>query len=282
VTDLLFSRRDGIMTLALGAGVLLAPMTGARAASIISDDLRTYLRIRSRLDGKAVFYPYRGTVFGKEFGQSTVPLFDVEGFSWDRLTAVEDGRYRIDTAEAGYFLNRQTGLPLSNWVNPMNGAETEVKHYRSFAHVAISDGKLEPILAGAAPTGLEIAATMSEQTRINGKIWIHEDIIAKIPNKPQSSFADPREYVGPMIEGTSLATWSADIVHLADERRNFVPAMFSYQTLGSWRPFMRMGATPGAISWRIFGTKAPTIDQVPPALRARVLREYPDFLTRSS
>lgn len=282
MTDLLFSRRDGITMMALGAGFLLAPMTGARAAPLSSDELRTYLRIRSRVDGKPVFYPYRGTIFGKEFGHSTVPLFDVEGFSWDRLTVIADGRYRIDTAEAGYFLDRQTGLPLTNWVNPMNGVETQVKHYRAFAHVAVSDGKLEPIFAGAAPAGMEFAASMSAQTKMNGKVWIHEDVIARFPNKPRSSFTDTREYIGPIIEATSLATWSADIAHLADERRHFVPAMFSYQTLGSWRPFMRMGTTPGVISWRMFGTKEPTIDRIPLALHARVLGEYPDFLTRSS
>lgn len=281
MTDVMFNRRDGITVLAFGAGLLLGPMTEARGASLSSDDLRTYLRIRSRVDGKPVFYPYRGTIFGKEFGHSTVPLFDVEGFSWDRLTVVADGQYRIDSAEVGYFLDRQTGLPLTNWVNPLNGVETQVKHYRSSAHIAVSAGKLEPILAGAAPAGLEIAASMSAQTRMNGKVWIHEDIIAKFPNKPQSTFSDPREYVGPMLEGTSLATWSADIADLANEKRVFVPAMFSYQTLGSWRPFMRMGTAPGAISWRLFGVKEQTIDRVPAALRDRVLREYPDFLIRS-
>ncbi len=264
----------------LGAGALLAPTTTIGAISGANDDLRAYLRIRSRLDGKPVFYPYQGTIFGKPFGKVAVPLFDVEGFSWDYLTKVGNGHYRIDTSEAGYFLDRKTGLPLANWVNPMNGVTTEVKHYRSSAHIVVSSGKLEPIMSTSAPHSLEFSASMSAITRMNGKIWVHEDIIAQIPNKPQSSFTDLREYVGPTLEATSLATWSADLAHLADARRQFVPALFSYQTLGSWRPFMRMGNTPGVISWRLIGTKEPVIERVPAKLRARVMQEYPDFLAR--
>ncbi len=274
----LLSRRGSITLIALGSGALLAPTSALGAPTGANDDLLTYLRIRSRLDGKAAFYPYRGTIFGKPFGKSAVPLFDVEGFSWDHLTKLGEDRYRIDTSEAGYFLDRKTGLPLGNWVNPMNDVQTEVKHYRSSAHIIVSNGKLEPVMATPAPSGLELSASMSATTRINDKIWVHEDIIARIPNKPQASFADPREYVGPMLEATSLATWSADLSHLADARRTFVPAMFSYQTMGSWRPFMRMGTTPGVISWRLFGSKEPEIERVPPALLSRILGEYPDFL----
>lgn len=276
------SRRGSLGLMAASTGMLLAPSATARITSPGKNDLLTYLRIRGRLDGKPVYYPYRGTIFGKVFGQAAVAVFDVEGFSLSRITPLGDGRYRLDTAEAGYFLDRLTGMPLTTWVNPMNGVETTVKHYRSFSQIAISDGKIERILGASPSAQMEVSASMADQTRLSGKVWVHEDIIAKFPNKPQASFVDPREYVGPTLEATSLATWSADAADLADRGRAFVPAMLSYQTLGSWRPFMRMGSTPGLISWRMFGTKEASIDAVPTALRARVLAEYPDFLTRIS
>lgn len=278
MTGHLLSRRGSMTVMGLGAGALLAPSAVLGAVPAADDDLRTYLRIRSRLDGKPAFYPYQGTIYGKPFGKVAVPLFDVEGFSWDRLTQSSDGHYRIDTYEAGYFLDRATGLPLSTWVNPLNGVTTQVKHYRSSAHIVVSNGKLEPVVSPTAVPALALSASMSAMTRMNGKIWVHEDIIAQIANKPQGSFADAREYAGPTLEATSLATWSADLADLADRRRAFVPAMFSYQTLGTWRPFMRMGTTPGVISWRLFGTKEPSLDRVPAGLRTRILREYPDFL----
>jgi hypothetical protein len=109
---------------------------------------------------------------------------------------------------------------------------------------------------------------------------MHEDLIGQFPNAPQASFADPLQYFGPVLTASSLATWSAPLTELADPKADFVQSMLSYQTLGSWRPFMRMGSTPGLISWRMFGAKAATVDAVPAALRARVLADYPDFLTK--
>ena len=281
MTREIFDRRTALALLASGGAVVaLPPPAFAARTADVSDSLLTYLRIRSRLDGRRSFYPYRGTIFGRPFGQSAVPLFNVEGFSWDQLIPLSDRHYRLDTAEAGYFLDLKTGLPLDIWTNPLNGVETQVKHYRSFAHVIVSDGKLEPVI-GATPTaGMQMTASMSAPTVLNNRIWIHEDIIARIPNKPSASFKDPREYAGPFLDAASLATWSADIRDLVDPQRAFVPATLSYQTLGSWRPFMRMGQTPGLISWRMFGSKEPTIQKVPLGLSQRVLKDYPDFLTR--
>ena len=276
------NRRATIAALAGGAAIVWVPAAKARRGADLSDHLLTYLRIRARLDGKPVFYPYRGTIFGRPFGQSAVPLFDVEGFSWVRVTPLADRHFRIDSAEAGYFLDFKTGLPLDRWTNPLNGVETQVKHYRSFAHVVASEGKLEPVLPPTPIPGMDIKATMTAPTVLNDRIWIHEDLIAHFPNKPAVTFADAREYAGPMLEAASLATWSADVRDLADARHAFVPASLSYQTLGSWRPFMRMGQTPGVISWRMFGSKEPNIARVPAALSDRVLKEYPDFMTRES
>jgi hypothetical protein len=44
---------------------------------------------------------------------------------------------------------------------------------------------------------------------------------------------------------------------------------------------MLMGATPGLISWRMFGGKLTSLDEAPSALRERVLRDHPDFLKQS-
>jgi hypothetical protein len=274
---MLIDRRSSLAVLALGTSMLAASSTAT--AVVATDALATYLRIRSRLDGKPVFYPYRGTIFGRPIGQSAVPLFDVEGFSWDRLSIIGPQHYRIDTVEAGYFLDLVSGRPLNEWINPLNGLSTMVKHYRSFAHVEVSDGKLKPILPATALPGAQFNATMGSPTTLGDRIWVHEDLIARFPNKPASSFADPREYNGTMLEAASLATWCASVADLHDSRRAFVPATLSYQTVGSWRPFMKMGDTPGVISWRMFGSKVATIDEVPAALRKRVLDEYPGFLT---
>lgn len=277
----LIDRRSSLVLIAVGASTLAVPAR-LTAMSAAEDALTTYLRIRSRIDGKPVFYPYRGTIFGRPIGKSAVPLFNVEGFSWDQVSAAGPGRFRLDTVEAGYFLDLATGQPLIEWTNPLNDVATVVKHYRAFAHVEVSDGKLKPISPAIALPGAQFNASMGSPTILGDRIWVHEDLIARFPNKPASTFSDPREYNGPMLEAASLATWCASTIDLQDLRRAFVPATLSYQTVGSWRPFMKMGDTLGVISWRMFGTKVETIDEVPGALLKRVLNEYPDFLSRTA
>ena len=279
------SRRASLGLLAGAAGVAAS----RPVATVDSYDLRipktrveAYLRMRSRLDGKQTFMPYRATIFGKPEGKVAVPLFNVEGFSWTKATRTSDSSYRLDGVEAGYFLDLVTRQPLNRWTNPLNGLETTVKHYRTWAHSIVTTKGLEPIQEGPRPPGTLITANTGEPTVMNGKVWMHEDLFAQFPSRPKESFADPLQYFGPLLTATSLATWCADLADLANSAMSFVPTLLSYQTLGSWRPFMRMGSVPGLISWRMFGVKAPSLDGVPKHLRDRVLVDYPDFLSKET
>lgn len=264
------------------AAVLPSPAAPAAGIDLANPQarVRAYLRIRCRLDGKPTYMPYRGTIFGKPEGKAAVALFDVAGFSWSTVTQIGESRYRVDGVEAGYFLDRNTGEPLDHWTNPLNNLETTVRHYRSWSHIVVSPEGLEPVLDKPRPAGFSFSATSGDPMIMNGNIWIHEDLIGQFPSAPKSTFADPLQYFGPVLTATSLATWSAAVAELADPAAAFVPSMLSYQTLGSWRPFMRMGSAPGLISWRMFGAKQPSVDAVPTALRERVIKDYPDFLTK--
>ena len=282
------NRRASIGLIAAAAGAVGTRSVAAIPATATYDPsdpvtrVETYVKLRSRMDGQKTFMPYYATIFGKPEGKAAVPLFDVEGFSWSKATRLGEGKYRLDGVEAGYFIDPQTRKPLGKWTNPLNGLETSVKHYRSWAHqIAAPEGLSNPERQPL-PPGAAFAQVMGGPTTFAGKVWMHEDLYGTFPNKPKNSFADPLEYFGPVLTGTSLATWSADLADVANPRLAFVPTMLSYQTLGSWRPFMRMGDAPGLISWRMFGVKQPTIQGVPKHLRERVLAEYPDFLTKES
>jgi hypothetical protein len=224
--------------------------------------------------------PYRATLFGKVEGEPAVPLFQVNGFSIARATRLDTARWRLDNVEAGYYGDLATGEPLDRWTNPLNGRECRVRHYRSYQHLEVLPDGIAPIRKGNAPSDAHFTASMGTPSIFNGQIWMHEDLISSAPNKPLSSFADPLEYSGARLTATSLATFSATVGDLLDRRRHFVPALFSYQTMNSWRPFLRMGETPGLVGFRMFGAKAETLAGVPRIWRERVLAEYPDFLTR--
>lgn len=225
--------------------------------------------------------PYRGTLFGRLEGQVAVPLFQVNGFSIARATRSGPATWRLDNVEAGYYGDLETGAPLDRWINLLNGLECRVQHYRSYQHLDVLPDGIAPVRSGVTSRDSRASATMGVPSIFNGRLWMHEDLIATAPNKPKSAFADPLGYSGPQLSAASLATFSAAVRDVQSARRRFVPAQFSYQTMNSWRPFLRMGEAPGAVAFRLFGAKAETLDGVPRSLRERVLSDYPDFLART-
>lgn len=278
ITDAAVSKRSG----GAAAQAPMQPPSTAPVLNLADPAIRlaTYVRIRCRLDAEPAFMPYHGTIFGKPEGHVAVPLLDVAGFSWTRAHRIEESTYRLDTSEVGYFLDRETGEVLNHWTNPMNGLKVVPKPYHSSMQVIVDRTGLKPVAPQSLPPGTQMTWNAGRPTVLNGHVWVHEDVIGRYPNRPRESFADPREFFGPVLTATSLATWSASVTDLLDRSRAFVPSMFSYQTLGSWSPFLRMGATPGLLSWSLFGAKGESIDAVPSWLRNRVLREFPDFLPR--
>jgi hypothetical protein len=245
-----------------------------------AEKLRAYVRLRIRDDGKPVFQAYRATIFAKIDGEPAVACFDVEGCNWSRATRVDDATWALDNVEAGYYLDRTTGRPLDVWRNPINGLDCKIKHYRSFQHSIATADTVAPKNKAELPPGAEYRGVVPPAAAIGDQVWMSEDLFVKLPNKPRESFADPLEYTGPFTTASSLATWTGKLSDLADPRRAFVPATLSYQTANSWRPFMRMGTTPGVFMWRMYGVKMPTRDSIPAALRERVVGDYPDFFER--
>jgi hypothetical protein len=243
------------------------------------DKLDAYVRLRGRTDGKPAYMWYRATIFAKVEGEPGVPIFNVEGCAWSRATRLEDGRWKLDNVEAGYYLDRATGQPLDTWVNPINGLTCRIQHYRSFQHVIATADNVERAEANNVP-GLSFVGTVPQATVLGDQIWMSEDLQVKAPNKPKESFADPLEYTGPFITSTSLATWCGRLSDLANPKLGFVPATLSYQTINSWRPWLRMGTTPGVFTWRMQGVKLPRREDIGAEFRARVVKDYPDFFER--
>ncbi len=266
------------------AGITFAGISPVAAAAASGLDLttpagklRAYAQIRSRADGKPSFTVYRGTIYAVPDGQPGVPIFDVEGCSWHRTERIDDTHYKASLVEAGYYLDRATGQPLDIWRNPINGLDCKVQHYRTFQYSTLRPDAIER--AAAPAPGMQFRGVVPPANQIGDQVWMQEDLFVRIPNKGVETFADPLEYSGPFVTATSLATWTAKVTDLTSGA-GFVPSTMHFQTANSWRPFMRMGTTPGIFSWRMMGVKRPTRDGVPAALQARILKDYPDFFDR--
>jgi hypothetical protein len=289
------SRKDAVMRLSspttrrfhLGLwGGLLTSAGGiekalAAARADLTDPetkLDALIRLRCRADGHPTFIQYQGTIFGKREGEKAAPLFGVIGSSWSKASRAGPGRYALVTTEAGYFTDLSSGAVLEHWVNPLNGLDTTVKHYKSTQKLLVLADRVESIRGRPLPEGFEYTGIVPPAVVIGDQLWMSEDLLVRIPSPAKASFSDPREYFGPFTTATSLASWTAPLSSVMSARRSFVGCTLAYQTLGSWRPFMLMGDAPGLISWRMYGLKLEQFQQIGPGLRSRILADHPDFL----
>ena len=137
--------------------------------------------------------------------------------------------------------------------------------------------------AGVASTSMAIAPGTHFEGRINEPVvsgelvWSSETLIVKGPAGPPAS-DDPLQSGLPVFTATSLDTYQARLADLDDSTDRWIPASRSYQTLGSWYPWMRMGHEAGGISFQMIGRKLAALDEMPAELRRLIDDRHPGWL----
>ena len=278
------TRRD-LVSLALGAGAVSCLPGGARGAARdaattsapaasragglagpLADPLLTHVRIRGHQDGRRVFYAYHGTFYAQVSGQRTVPLFHVEGASAARMRRAADGSYAYELKEAGWFCDLETHAVVDETVNPLNGKTIRPRHYASGQRTRFTpDAKVVP--AVELPPGMEYVGYLGRPSADQDLVWTTEELLVRTPGASPGS---------PGRVQTSLATFSANLADLMRAPDAWVPCRLNYQTLGSFLAWMEMGEVAGVITWRLAGRKSDRLEELPPALRARIEREHPE------
>ena len=266
-------------SLGLAAGLAASPAFAAAPKLDLTEPrayYTAYARMRGLTPTKLGMWWYAGTIFGERKDEVQIPILRIEGFSFNRIGVLPDGSLSQVLAEAGYFCDLATGQPLEKWVNPLNKQTCEIHHYKLVQKI------------NATPTGITLQDTNMQPVATEGRIgpatisgddvWISENFSNKyaIPHKPEM---DPAMYPGPVIVGTSLATFSAKLSDLADPTREFVPSLLAYQSMSGFLPFMRMGREPGLVNWQLMGRKVKSVAEMPATLRARFDKDYPGWVT---
>jgi len=267
-------RRDLLGSAAFGAtlmgGVPGRLPAGEPVPSL--DSLEAHVRMRCNLHGERSYWFYTGTVFGNVIGQLTRPMLGVEGISFSVLEKLPEGRYRYSLTEAGYYLDIETQTLQEEVTNPFTEKPYQPKHYLSSqTNIFAPDLSVTPDLESL-PPGLEYRGVITPLRTFKNAAWSAEDVFVRTPDpRAKNDPGQPTHRVQ-----TSLATLTADLRQLQDPDLDFVDCQLNYQTLGTWRDWMDMGATPGLISWRMVGTKC-TESDLPGYLVDRIGADHDGF-----
>lgn len=247
---------------------LAAAVAEGRVAELPSRN-RLFARMRGGPQGQAGLWWFAGALWGKRSLDAAKQLFAVEGCSYNTLLPDPDGGLRMNMIEVGFWLDPHTRKPADDWMNPLNGLRCAPVHFMG-PQALVFDAAGHARLPNAAPPGLEFSGQITEPLVSGESVWVGETLIVKGPQQRPDTSGDPLQSGLPVFTATSLDMYQATRRDLALSEEQWLAATRSYQTLGSWYPWMRMGHEAGGISFQMIGRKLRTLAELPAGLRSLI------------
>ena len=201
-------------------------------------------------------------------GENLIPFFTMNNVIVQKWYPQEPGFYDLRHYEVAYYSEFDKDTPIETWRNPITGEVVDVPHFilGPIAREYTPDGIIAP---GIAPNPLNFSV-------IGNRVFIPTQSTDKVFN-PMST-PEWGEYAGsPDIYWDSMLTYSSDIEDVLDPDKSRAGAEIHMQNLVSWNQFFKMGTRPGRTMVRAFGTHLDSLDDLPPEVRAGLVKYTPEI-----
>jgi hypothetical protein len=248
-------RRDVLMFSA-SAICLGGPAFATSAATAIdlvdpAKRLRAYMLMRGALDDRLVI----GCLIGRYYGvvdDEIVPFFGLVSATFARYRPTADGGFEGATYEVPFFTDIETGEALDRLANPYTGETVSVSQ-AAFPPARIAIARDLSFAMPATPPRLAYQHHVLPALQSGGDVWMVEETISAIaiPNKPK-----PMRYA----EIVTLHARSSDL-QMPGARR--VPCETNYESVSSWRPWLKMSDHPGHLNGTGAGRYGVPMEELP-------------------
>lgn len=274
---------DRRMFMSAAFGLSLSPavaMTASQDASAVLSwneqrALDAFVRMRCAPQGGRAIWVYSGVLIGAVLGEVAKPLVRIEGASVTEARRLDDGRYRYELEETGYYCDLQSGAVLDEWTNPFTAKVVKPKHYRSAQSLLFAGARIDPILSQM-PGGFEFTGQITRPVQIGESLWMGEDLYVTTGARPATATAPAR----PARTQASMASFRARAADLETTADRWVDCDLSYGTMNGFVDWLGMSDVPGLQNMRLVGRKFRDGADVPVWLVERIARDHPDFAQR--
>lgn len=260
------------------SGVASGSRSGSARPAALPSRNALFASLRGAPHGEPGLWWFSGTLWGKRSLDAAVVLFAVEGFSFNRLVLQPDQSVQLEMIEIGFWLDPGSREPADTWINPMNGLACTPEHFMGPQSLRFDPAGVASTTV-TLPPGMHFEGRLTEPVISGDLVWAGETLIVKSPAVPAES-ADPLQSGLLVFTATSLDTYQARLDDLDSGTDRWIPASRSYQTLGSWYPWMRMGHEAGGISFQMIGRKLASLDEMPAGLRHLIDDRQPGWLEK--
>ncbi len=227
-------------------------------AHIQEVDAQQWVKTRSSLDpNESTFLVWTGKIYSFVPGEKRQLLFKIIGMSVSRCIPTAEGRWDFTSRELTYYLNPETDEILRKWENPWTGETVTVMH--------VANNPVQGKFKGKLPVQVE-----GENTTF---------VFDLFPHYPNPLAEDPQFALycpSPTYQAAELFKITVKCADLPNSELNSVTELkLSWDRIGQWLPWMKMGEQPGQLIYSATGGKVGGFTELPPLLQAEINNRVP-------
>lgn len=221
-------------------------------------DAQYWVKTRSSLDAsESIFITWMGKIYAFIPGEKRKLLFKILGLSVSRCIPQEPGTWNFTSRELTYYLNPETDEIAHKWENPWTGEIVPVIH--------VANNPVQGRFRGKFPALVEEDTT----TFVFDIFPTYSNPLATDPHLSEYS-----PY--PTYQAAELFKLSVPTADLLNSELNSVTKLqLSWDRIGQWLPWMKMGDRPGYLIYSAYGSKASGLTQLHPLLQDEINHRVP-------
>ncbi len=220
-------------------------------------DTRQWVKVRSSLDGSQTFLAWTGSIYSFVPNEKKKRLFNIVGMSVSRCIENDDRTWDFTSRELTYYLDPNSNEILHQWENPWTGETVTVIH--------VANNPVEGHFKGNFPA------------QVNGDIATF--VFDLFPTYPNPLAEDPKfsEYSPqPTYQAAELFKLTVPTEDLLNPEVLTVSKMLiSWDRIGPWLPWMKMGDRSGNLIYSASGQKVKGFHDLPQLLQDEINTRVP-------
>ncbi|NJM72568.1 MAG: DUF1838 domain-containing protein [Scytonema sp. RU_4_4] len=227
-------------------------------AEIQEFDAQHWVKTRSSLDpNESTFLVWQGKIYAFVPGEKKKLLFKIVGFSVSRCIPTGEGSWDFTSRELTYYLDPETGEILHKWDNPWTDETVPVIH--------VANSPVQGHFKGKFPAPVE-----------GDKTTFVFDIFPTYPNPlgENPKFAEYSPHTTyQAAELFKLTVPTADLLN--SELLSVTELKLSWDRIGQWLPWMKMGTRLGHLIYSAYGSKVNRFSELPQLLQDEINTRVP-------
>jgi hypothetical protein len=254
----------------IGGSVLPASLLAADQLDLNDpwDRLTALAKLRGNLDGSTVMWWMNGVRYGVVDNVLT-PLFGMMVGSFQRMKPLAGKGFELNMLELSYFTDLETGKVIDTFVNPYNGNECQIPEQRlgPFPVLMTPTGVVLPDVPAFGDVEL---TTRVGPAVVNGDdVWIRDDSSVKVDSD--------HPMMGKHIYN-ELVSYKGKLSDINNPKISSAPAEIMFQSVTSWREWLRAEDVGGHTTARAAGSKISRVEDFPPEYLAAARERHAEII----